>query len=108
MSKFDTHLPDHRALKNDKHEQGEEAVVPVLVQTPESDTEHLEDEERCRCVLSEKGSEGWNWDIELVLAIEVEQLRNFLASEPFRSVVCPQRQIVRGRIREVDERHWVG
>ena len=39
------YLPDDGGFKDDEHEEGEDRVVPVLVQTPESDTKDLEDEE---------------------------------------------------------------
>lgn len=62
------HLPNDRALENDQHEQCEQAVVPVFVQTPKCDTEHLKDEEWCGRVLTEESTERWDGDIELVLA----------------------------------------
>ena len=34
-------LVDQGTLEHDKHEQGEEGVVPVLVQTPQAHTKHL-------------------------------------------------------------------
>lgn len=34
-------LLDQRGLEGHQHEEGEDAVVPVLVQTPQAHTEHL-------------------------------------------------------------------
>ena len=34
-------LLDQCTLKHDQHEQGEHGVVPVLVQTPQTDTKYL-------------------------------------------------------------------
>ena len=35
-------LLDKGALEHDEHHEGEDGVVPVLVQTPQSNTEHLQ------------------------------------------------------------------
>jgi hypothetical protein len=40
------HLEDHGTLEDNQHERGKQRVIPVLVQTPERHTKHLEDEER--------------------------------------------------------------
>ena len=47
-------LLDQRALEYHQHEQGEDRVVPVLVQAPQTDTEHLEHEEWGRGSLYEQ------------------------------------------------------
>ncbi len=47
-------LLHQRGLEGDQHEQSEHAVVPVLVQTPKANTEHLENEERCSGSFSEQ------------------------------------------------------
>ena len=40
-----SHVPelliDQRALEHDQHEEGEEGVVPVFVQAPQANAEHL-------------------------------------------------------------------
>ena len=74
-------LPHHSALESNEHEQGKERVVPVLVEHPKSDTEDLEDKERCDGVLLEQLSESRNGDIERVGAIvmlEAGQVRLLL------------------------------
>lgn len=42
----DSYLEYDSTLKYNEHEQREERVVPILVQTPQTDTENLKDEER--------------------------------------------------------------
>jgi hypothetical protein len=39
------YLPHHSAFENEEHEEGEKRIVPILIQTPQSDTKDLEDEE---------------------------------------------------------------
>jgi hypothetical protein len=63
-----THLEDDGAFKDDQHEEGEERVVPVLVQTPETDTEELEHKEGRHRVLAKDFPEAWHRDVERVLA----------------------------------------
>lgn len=49
------------ALEHDEHDEGENTVVPVLVQTPQSDAENLEDKERSdRTFLEELSKLGHN------------------------------------------------
>lgn len=69
LSSLDTHLEDDRALEDDEHKRGEERVVPVLVQAPEGDTEHLEDKERGDGVLCKELGELWDGNVTLVLAV---------------------------------------
>lgn len=71
-------LPHNRALESDKHEQGEDRVVPVLVETPQADTEQLEDEERRHSVLLEQLAERRDGDVERVEAIVVRKTGDFL------------------------------
>ena len=47
-------LPHNGALESNEHEQREERVVPVFIEHPQSNTEDLEDEERCNGVLLEE------------------------------------------------------
>jgi hypothetical protein len=63
------HLPDNSALENYKHEEGENAVIPVLVEHPKGHAEDLEDEEWCGSMLSKQSAEGRNRDVELVLSV---------------------------------------
>ena len=70
-------MPDNSALKHDEHEQREYRVIPVFIQAPEADAEDLKNEERRGRVLSEKGTEGWNWDVEFVLPEQLLEIRKF-------------------------------
>lgn len=63
------HLPDNCALENHEHEEGEKAVVPVLIEHPESHTEDLEDKERSGSVFNKQRAEGRNGNVKLVLSI---------------------------------------
>jgi hypothetical protein len=63
-----------RALEHDEHEQSEQAVIPIFVQTPECNAENLEDEERGNTVLCEEGCECGDGDIEFVLVIQDAQV----------------------------------
>jgi hypothetical protein len=65
------HLPDDGTLEDDEHEKGEETVIPIFIETPEGDTEDLEDEERGGGLLRKKVDEGRDGDVELVLAKEL-------------------------------------
>ena len=62
-------LPHNGALESDQHEQGEQRVVPVFIQHPQSDAEDLEDEEGRNGVFLEQLGEGRDGDIEFVCAI---------------------------------------
>ncbi|KAI6750013.1 hypothetical protein HG531_007278 [Fusarium graminearum] len=62
-------LPDDGALENDEHKEGEERIVPILIEHPKSNTEDLKDEEWCNGVLLEQFGKGGNGDIEGVGAI---------------------------------------
>lgn len=63
-------LPHHSGLKHDKHDEGEDGVVPLLIETPESNTEDLEDKEGGNSVLKEELGKGGNGDIKLVGAVD--------------------------------------
>ena len=54
-----SNLLDQYGLKGDEHKQGEQAVVPVLVQAPQAHTEHLEDEEGGGGSLSKQLPKIW-------------------------------------------------
>lgn len=71
-------LPHNRALESDKHEQGEDRVVPVFIETPQADTEQLEDEERRHSVLLEQLAERRDGDVERVETIVVGKTGDFL------------------------------
>ena len=71
--KHTTNLPDDGTLEDDEHEQGKQTVVPVFIKTPKRDTEDLEDEEGGRRVLGKERGEGWDGDVVLILAIEVDE-----------------------------------
>lgn len=52
-----TDLFDKNGLESDEHEESEDAVVPVLIQTPQAHTEHLEHKERSSGTLLEEHPE---------------------------------------------------
>ena len=64
-----TDLEDHSTLKDDQHECGEQRIIPILVQAPQSDAEHLEDEERRDGVLSEQFGEFGDGNVTLIDAV---------------------------------------
>lgn len=66
-----TYLPDNSALKHDQHEQGEQTVIPIFVQTPEGDAEDLEHEEGCCGVFREQFGERWDGNVEFIIAIQL-------------------------------------
>lgn len=78
-----TYLPDDSTLKNNQHKQGEQTIVPVLVQAPQSHAEDLENKERRGSMLSEQGSKRRNGNTELVLPIERYELRDAARGETF-------------------------
>lgn len=80
-------MPYDRALEHDEHEQSEQAVVPIFVQTPECDAEDLEDEEWGNTVLCKEGRECRNRDIEFILVIEGEQVVDISRLETGRGLV---------------------
>ena len=47
-------LPDDRTLEHDKHEQCEQTIIPILVQTPQGDTEDLKNKKRCSGLFSKE------------------------------------------------------
>ena len=67
-------MPYNRALEQDEHEQSEQAVVPIFIQTPECDAENLEDEEWGNTVFCEEGCECRDGDIEFILVIKDAQV----------------------------------
>ena len=60
------YLEDDRALKHHQHERRKKRVVPVLVQAPERDAKHLEDEEGCDGVLGKELGEFGDGNVALV------------------------------------------
>jgi len=40
-----TYLKDDGTFEYDQHKSGEQGIIPILVQTPQSDTKDLKDEE---------------------------------------------------------------
>lgn len=73
-----TCLPNHGTFKDNEHEEGKKAVIPIFVQTPEGNTKDLEDKERSSCMLREQLSEGGNGDVKFVVPVQPLQRRNFL------------------------------
>lgn len=64
-----TDLEDNGTFEDHQHERGEERIVPVLVQAPQSHTEHLKDEEWGHGMLSEQLGELGNGDVTFVVSI---------------------------------------
>lgn len=91
------------ALKDDEHEEGKETVVPVLVETPESDTEYLKDKKGGGCVFCKEFCEGGNGDVELVLAIEGEEMGSVMVSDGGGGEESVEGRSVRAGIRETVE-----
>lgn len=99
----DTHLPDNGAFKDNQHEQREQTVIPVLVQAPQRNTEHLEDEERRRRMLAKELRERRDRDVELVLAVKRVELLDVIRAEAFGVVVRGKRRMTGRRVREDGE-----
>ena len=59
-----SNLFDKDGLEGDQHEQGEDAVVPVLVQAPQAHAEDLEHKERSRGPLLEELPKVWQSHIQ--------------------------------------------
>lgn len=97
------HLPDDGALEDDEHEERKEAVVPVLVEAPQRDAEHLEDKERRGRVLGEERGERRDRDVELVAAVQRLQRGHVCAREAARRVVRRERRARGRRVRQVHE-----
>lgn len=68
-----TYLPDNGAFEYDKHEQGEQTVIPILIETPEGDTEYLKDKERRCSVFAKELRKGRDGDVKFIAAIERQQ-----------------------------------
>ena len=69
MNRQKPYLPHNGTLKHDKHEEREETVVPILVQTPKGDAEDLEDKEGCCGVFREQFREGGDGNVKLILSV---------------------------------------
>lgn len=65
----DLYLPHDRAFEYNKHEEREERVIPILVQTPQSHAKDLEDEEWRDGMLLKEFLEPGDWDIEAVESV---------------------------------------
>lgn len=61
-----TCLENDGAFKDHQHEGSEQRIVPILVQAPERDAEHLEDKKGRHGMLSEKFSKFGDGDMALV------------------------------------------
>lgn len=59
-----TNLFDENGLEGDEHEQGKYAVVPVLIQAPQTHAEDLEHEEWSSSSLPEELPEVWQSHIQ--------------------------------------------
>ena len=69
-------LPHSCALDHDKYEQCKQAVVPVFVETPQRDTENLENEEGRGGMFCKERSGRRDRDIKRVLPVKRQQVRN--------------------------------
>jgi len=69
MEALGVYLPHNSTLEYDEHDKGEEGVIPVLVQTPQSNTENLEDKEGCYSMFFEKFLESRDGYIESVKSV---------------------------------------
>lgn len=101
-----TYLPNHSALEHDEHEQSKDAVIPVLIQAPESDTKDLEDEERCGCVFTKELGKRRNGDVELVLAVQRLEWFYLLCREARRCQEGGKWGLTRAWIWEAGEYDW--
>jgi hypothetical protein len=52
------------AFKHDQHEKGKQGIVPVLIQTPQTDAKDLEHKERSNSVFLEQFHESGDGNIE--------------------------------------------
>jgi hypothetical protein len=87
-------LPDDSTLEHDKHEEGKERIIPVLIKHPKSDTEYLEDEEWGDCVLLEELGEGGYRNIKSILAIVLLNSRQLgLGLDTLRSLEVADRRL---------------
>ena len=101
------YLPHNGTLKHDKHEEREETVVPILVQTPKGDAEDLEDKKRCCCVFREQFGEGGDGNIKLVLSILCYKFSSALLREPFGHQEGGDGGFVGTWVSQRTERDWV-
>ena len=98
-----THLPHDRAFKYNKHEQSEQAVVPILVQAPKSYAEHLKHEERGSRVLRKELCERRNGYVELVLAVHGLQAWHGRLRKWLDILIGRERRVARGWVRQTCE-----
>ncbi len=87
------YLPDDSALEDNQHEEGEQTVIPILVQAPECHTENLENEERSGCLFREQFGERWDRNVELVFAKKVIQCGQTASLKP-----CWLEESLQGRV----------
>ena len=67
-------MPDHGTLESHEHDEGEERVVPVIVEQPETDTEDLEDKERRDGMLLPQLGEAWHRNVESIISVMLSNL----------------------------------
>src|SRR5882672_8998966 len=99
-----TRLEDDGALKDDEHEQREQAEVPVLVEAPQRDAEDLEHEEGRGGVLREERGEGRDGDVALVLAVQGQHVLELWSPGGGRKL--PSGGLGRGGVGQAQERGW--
>ncbi|KAH3663988.1 hypothetical protein OGAPHI_004702 [Ogataea philodendri] len=107
-------------FETDKHKEREQRQIPHLVHTPQGDGEELENKERSKSVLDEQFQKRWDWDVELVLAIQVpsweqpnqrmdRQKRQCVDKRPFSSnkvlIVVVGVQVVVHRVDDQERKH---
>ena len=63
-------LEHHCTLKGDKSKQGEQRRVPVLIEKPQPDAEHLEHEEWRDRMLDEQIQEPWYRNIQHIATVD--------------------------------------
>lgn len=88
-----SYLEHDSAFENDQHEKSEQAVVPIFVQTPESDTEDLEDKERRGSMFPKECGERRNWNIEFIFPVKIEQGLDDVACKSLRGGEFRQRRV---------------
>jgi hypothetical protein len=77
-------LPHDGALEGDKHEEGKEGIIPILVKHPQTDTEDLENEKGSNSMFLKELGEGRYGDIEGVRAVILLEPSQFsLCSDAF-------------------------
>ena len=87
----------HGPLEQHDHEQGEDGVVPVLVEAPKRDAEDLEEEEGLEELVGEEGSDGGDGDGMRVGAVDCRRA----GERRLRAVAPPSGVEVQGQVGRV-------